>query len=130
MILAVSENLDELLQDGGLAAVAALGELGGVVVVAKDLPVMLVVAVLRAEDGWTYRACKVVDVILPIQSRDVGSSQGTSAMVTEEAETAKVVGFTKRVLALAVLIVGRKELRSHNLAAILTKSQCQRSKRG
>jgi hypothetical protein len=36
LVLAVPEDLDKLLEDGGLAAIAALGELGRVVVVAID----------------------------------------------------------------------------------------------
>lgn len=51
LILAVAIYLDKLLQDGGLTAIAALRELGGVVVVAVDLAIVLVIAVLGSEDG-------------------------------------------------------------------------------
>lgn len=51
LVLAVPEDLDKLLQNGGLAAVAALRELGRIMVVAVDISVVFVVAVLGAEDG-------------------------------------------------------------------------------
>ncbi len=51
LVLAIPEDLDKLLKDGGLASAATLGELGGVVIVAVDAAVVFVVAVLGAEDG-------------------------------------------------------------------------------
>ena len=54
LIRAISENLDELFEDCSLAAVATLGELRRVMVVAKDLPIMLIIAVLCAKDSRAY----------------------------------------------------------------------------
>lgn len=51
LVLTVPEYLDKLLQNGGLAAVAALCELGGIMVVAVDISVMFVVAVLGSKNG-------------------------------------------------------------------------------
>jgi hypothetical protein len=45
LVLAVSVDFDKLLEDGRLAAIAALGELCRVVVVAVDAPLVFVVAV-------------------------------------------------------------------------------------
>lgn len=49
LILSVAENLDELFQNGGLAAVAALSELSGVVEMTINLTLMFVVGILGAE---------------------------------------------------------------------------------
>lgn len=43
LVLTVAENLDKLFEDGGLAAVAALGELSGVVKVTVHFALVLVV---------------------------------------------------------------------------------------
>lgn len=51
LVLPIAENLHKLLEDGGLAAITPLRKLGGVVVVAVDVPIVLVVAVLGAKDG-------------------------------------------------------------------------------
>jgi hypothetical protein len=52
----------------------------------------------------------MVDVVFAVQSGDVGSSEGSTAVVAEKAEAAEVVSFAERVLRAAVAIVGRKEL--------------------
>lgn len=49
LVLPVAEDLDKLLKYCRVASIALLGELGGVVVMAVDLGIMLVVAVLGAE---------------------------------------------------------------------------------
>jgi hypothetical protein len=49
LVLAVAEYLDKLFEDGSLAAAAALCKLGRVVVVAVDLAIVLIVAVLGAK---------------------------------------------------------------------------------
>ena len=51
LILAVAKDLDELFEDGSLATVAALGELGRVVVVTIHIAIMLVIAVLSPKDS-------------------------------------------------------------------------------
>lgn len=51
LILSVAENLDKLFENGCLTAVAPLGKLRGIVVMAINIPVMLVVAILGSEDG-------------------------------------------------------------------------------
>jgi hypothetical protein len=45
LVLPIAEDFDELLQDRCLAAIAALSELGRVVVVAVDAAFVLIVAV-------------------------------------------------------------------------------------
>lgn len=83
LILSVTEYLDKLLKNCRLTTVTFLCELGGVVVVAVNLTVVLVITVLGAKDRGTQRACKMVDMIFPFQGRDVGSSEGTTTLVTE-----------------------------------------------
>ena len=45
LVLPIAEDFDKLLQDRCLAAVAALGELGRIVVVAVDAAFVFIVAV-------------------------------------------------------------------------------------
>ncbi len=52
LILAISKYLDELLEDGRLAAAAALSKLGRVVVMAIHMAIVFIVAVRRAEHCW------------------------------------------------------------------------------
>lgn len=53
LVLPIAENLHKLLEDSRLAAIAPLRELSGVMVVAVDVPIVLVVAVLGAKDSRT-----------------------------------------------------------------------------
>jgi hypothetical protein len=119
LVLAVSEDFNKLLEDCRLAAIAALGKLGRVVVVAVHLAVVLVVAVLGAKDGRAEGAGEVVNMILSLQGGDVGPSQGAAALVAKEAETPEVIRLAEGVLAFSVLVVGREELGRDDLAAVL-----------
>ena len=98
LIDAIAEDLHKLLQDGRLAAIALLGELGAVVVVAVDVALVLVVGVLRAEDGGADGAGEVLDVVFAVEGGDVGASQGAAAVVAEQVEPLEVVGFAEGVL--------------------------------
>ena len=71
LIDAVPKYLDKLFQDRRVAAVAFLGEFGGVMVVAVDAAVVLVVAVLCAEDSRAYAASEVFDMIFAIERGNV-----------------------------------------------------------
>lgn len=88
-------------------------------VVAIDLSIMLVVAVLGAKDSRTERACEMVNVIFTFQCRDIGSPESAATLIAEQAESSKVVGLAKGVLAVAVFVVGREELGRHDLTAVL-----------
>ena len=119
LVLAVAEYLNELLQDCRLTTVTALRELSRIVVMTVDLAIVFVVTVLSPEHRWTERTSKVVYVILALQSGDVGPSQSSPTLMTEEAESSEVVGFAKGVLSLPILIICREEFRCHYLAAVL-----------
>jgi hypothetical protein len=86
---------------------------------AVNIALVFVIAVLGSKDGIAEGACKVVDVILSVQSCYVRAAKRTAALMTEQAESPKIVGLAKRVLALAVVVVCREEFGSYYLAAIL-----------
>lgn len=66
LVLAITEDLDKLLKNCRLTSVALLGKLGGIVVVAVNLAIVFVVAVLGTEHGRAERAGEVVDVVLAL----------------------------------------------------------------
>lgn len=118
LVHAIPEYLDELFQNGGLTAIALLRELSGVVIMAVDVAFVLIVRILRAEDGRTDTAREVFDMILAIQCGDVRSTKGALAGVTEQIESAKVVCLAKRVL-VRRLIRYREELGCDYFMAVL-----------
>ena len=83
LILTISEYLNELFQYCGLASITALRKLRGVVVMAIDLAIVLIIAILGAEYSWTHRARKVLNVIFPVEGGYVRASERTSASETE-----------------------------------------------
>ncbi len=119
LVLTVPEDLDKLLEDGSLTPAAALSELCGIVVVAVDVAIVLVIAVLGSKHGRAQGASKVVDVVLAFEGGDVRPPQRAAALMAQQPETAEVVGLAKRVRAPAVLVVCREELGSDNLPAVL-----------
>jgi hypothetical protein len=66
LIFPVSEDFDELLEDGGLATVATLRKSGRIVIMTVNVAIMFVVAVFRAKGSRADRASEVVDVIFAI----------------------------------------------------------------
>lgn len=114
----IAEDLDELLQDGGLTSVALLREFGRIVVVAVDVAFVLVVRILSAKDGRADTAGEVLNVILAVQSGDVRASKRTFARVTEQIEATEVVRFAQRVL-IRRLIRNGEELGGYDLVAVL-----------
>lgn len=119
LILAIAENLDKLLQDGGVTAVASLSKLGGIMEMAVYLALMLVIGILGAEYRGTYGASKMLDVVLAVQGRDVGAAERTTTFVTEQVQTSEIINFTKGVLSTAFLCFDRKEFGRNDLTAIL-----------
>lgn len=73
LVYTVPEDLYELLQDGCLASVALLRKLGGVVIVAINAPLVLVVGVLGTKYSRTHRAREMLNVVLAVQSCYVGA---------------------------------------------------------
>ena len=122
LVLSISENLDKLLENGRLAAIAPLGKLGRVVVVAVDTALVLVVAVRGAEDGRTDGTGKVLDVVFAVKSGDVGAAQSLSTLEAQQVESSEIVGLAQRVLARGLLGNG-KEFGGNNLVAVLEEGQ-------
>lgn len=118
LVLPVAEYLDELLEDGCLAAITPLSELGRVVVVTEHVALVLVIAVRGAEDGRTHGASEMLNVIFSIQGGDVGAPQSLAAVEAEQVEPLEVIGLAERVLARR-LVWYRKELGGDNFTAIL-----------
>lgn len=85
LILAVSKYFDKLLEDGSLAATATLGVLCRIVVMAVNMSIVLVVAILSAEDSRAKRAGKVVDVVFAIEGRDVRTPKSSATLITQQA---------------------------------------------
>jgi hypothetical protein len=109
LVLAVSVNLNKLLQNCGPATSTLDGVAKRVMVMAKDLAVMFIVRVLRAKHGRADRACKVLDMVLVIQCCDVAPSQSLATGVANQVQASKVVALTERML-LAVGLLDGKEL--------------------
>jgi len=74
LIDTIPENLHKLLQDSCLATIALLRKPRTVMVMTVHAPLVLVVAVLRPEDGGTDAAGEVLDVVFAVQGGDVGAS--------------------------------------------------------
>lgn len=124
LVLTIAEDFDELFQDGGVTAIAALSKFGRVMVVAVYVSLVFVVAVLSAKDGRAYRAGKMFDVVFAVERSDVGSAEGASTCMTEQIQSAEVIRFAKRVLIRRLFWDG-EEFRCDNFTAVLnTVSNC------
>lgn len=79
LVLAVTENLNELFQNGGLAPVTALSEFCGIMEMAVYAAVVLIIAVLRPKHGRTNGACEVLDVVFTVEGGYVRTTQRATA---------------------------------------------------
>lgn len=69
----------------------------------------------------------MIDVIFPVERSYVRSPQSTTALVTEQPESAEVVCLAERILASAILVIGREEFRGYDLAAVLRSISTDRA---
>lgn len=123
LILAIAKYLNKLFQDGSLAAVTTLSKASGVVVVAIDHALVLIVAILSAEGGRADGAGEMVNVVFAIEGSNIGATKRTSTVRAEEVEASKVIRLTERVLhTRAILFLNGEELGGHNVTAILQGS--------
>lgn len=81
LILTVPKDLHKLFQDCRLTAIAPLRVLGGVVIVAIDLSLVFVVAVLGTKDGGAHRAGEMFNMIFAVESGNVGTAKSTTTFV-------------------------------------------------
>lgn len=58
-------------------------------------------------------------MVLPVERSDVRAAKCTSALVAEQAEASEVVGLAQGVLAAAILVFCREELRCDYRTAVL-----------
>jgi hypothetical protein len=73
--------LHELLEYGATTSGALRRETSRIVEVAKHVPVMLVIGILRSEQGRTQRACEVFHMELLVWEEDESSaSRNTEGM--------------------------------------------------
>lgn len=83
LVLTIPEDLDKLLQYGGLTTAASLGELRRVVIVTIYLAVMFVIAVLSPKHRRAERAGEVVDMVLVIEGSDIGPAKSSAALMAQ-----------------------------------------------
>lgn len=119
LILTIAEYFHELLENCGLASIAALSKLCRVMEMAINLAVMLVVAVLCPKYSGAHGARKVINMVLPIQSGDIRSSERAIAFMTYKIQPSEVISFAQGVLAVAIFIVDWEELGGYYLPAVL-----------
>jgi hypothetical protein len=84
LILAISEDFDELLENGILAALTALRKFCRIMVMAVHVAFVLIIAIFSSELCRADGAGEMLDMILPVQSGDVGTSKSTTTRMAEE----------------------------------------------
>lgn len=84
---------------------------------AIDVPLVLIVRVLRAEQRRTSRTCEMVHVEFLIASSDVAASESRITLRTYEVQSTEVVSFAKGVL-LAFTTFDREKLLCYNLITV------------
>jgi len=86
----------------------SLSELCRVVVVAVDVALVLIVAVLGTENSRANGAREMLDMIFAIECCNVRGSQGLAASIAEEIEAPEVVGLAQGILIGALVGNGEK----------------------
>lgn len=89
-------------------------------VMAVDLALVLVVAVLSSKDRGTDRAGEVINMVFSLERGDVRASEGPTTLEAYEVEAREVVGFAERVLVRRMVGNG-EELGSDDFPAVLLK---------
>lgn len=118
LVLTIAKDLDELFQNGGLAAITFLSISGRVMVMTVDTAIVFIVTVLSPKNCGTNGTSEVFDVIFPIQSSYVRAPQSSSTSETQEIQSPKVICFAKWIL-MWWLFGNREEFRSNNLSTFL-----------
>lgn len=122
LVLTIAEDLNELLEDGRVAAMAPLGKLSRVMEVTVDFALVLIIRILSTEYCRTYRAREVFDVIFAVQRRNVGATKSATTLVAEQIQSSKVIGLAKRILATAIRRINREKLGRDNITTILYRT--------
>ena len=61
----------------------------------------------------------MVDMVLAVQRDNIGTPQGSSTLVAQQAKPAEVVSLAQRVLSLVIAVTSREELGRYYLATVL-----------
>ena len=88
-------DLHELLKYRRLATCTLDSKPRTIMEMAKNVPIMFVITILRPENSWADRAGKVLHMKLSTQRGDVGASQSPTAFGTDKVESSKVVRFAE-----------------------------------
>lgn len=83
LILPITVDLHELLENSVLAAIAFLCKSGRVVVMAVHFAFVLVIAVLSAKDGRTQGTGEMLDVVFAVECGDVRASERRATRKTQ-----------------------------------------------
>jgi hypothetical protein len=118
LILPIAKDFDELLQDGGLAAIAALSKLGRVVIVTVHLSIVLVIAVLSPKHGWADGAGEVFNVVLAIKCSDIRPAKSATALEAQKIQSSEIIGLAKWELSRAIGLVDWEKFGCHDLTAV------------
>jgi hypothetical protein len=84
LILTVAEYLHELFEYGIVTTMTPLREARRVMIVAIDISLVFVVAVLSSEYCWAQRAGEMLNVVFSVERSDVRTTEGSAARVTYE----------------------------------------------
>lgn len=74
LVLSVPEDFHKLFQNGSMASMASLRELGRIMIVAIHHAFMFVVTVLRSKYRGTNRTSKMFYMIFAVQGCDIRTS--------------------------------------------------------
>lgn len=125
LVLAITEDLDKLLENGGMTSMAPLCKLGRIVEMAVDLALVFIVGVLCTEDRWAHGAGEMLNVVLAIQGCNVGATESTTTLVAQKVQSPEIVRLAEGKLAGSVIRVNGEELGGNNFTTILWKRWCE-----
>lgn len=117
-VLAVTINLDKLLQDRRPTSCTLDGVVERIVIVTVDLAIMFVIGVLGTKDCWAYRTCEVLNVIFVVQRRDIGATKSSSTRLAHKVESPEIVALTEWIL-LPIGLGDGEKLGRYNLPTVL-----------
>jgi hypothetical protein len=84
LILTIAEDFDKLLENGILTSLTALCKFGRIVIMAVHVAFVLVVTIFGSELCRADGTREMLNMVLPVQGGDVGTSKGTATRMAEE----------------------------------------------
>ena len=83
LILSIAKDFHKLFENGGMASMTSLRELGGIMEMTVHLALMFVIRILRPKHRGTYGARKVFNVVLAFQGRNIRATERTTTLMAE-----------------------------------------------